>query len=411
MGFLTWQELTNPAYGNGTAIGSAINAAGGFVCDMYRRFPRWLFPDPTGFGAVVQGISDRLCSGAPAPEPQEPYVPGGKCNGVLYRVTFNAKLFGAPPIVGATVDLYGPVTRIGYYPLSTGLLAYGLKSRNQAGTAVITTNLIAQFTPADIESGAVSAEVLSIVRLDGQPDDCGGQAPTWAPSIPTLPDLNRTAPVVIAPGITIITPMILIRPSLNINVNATANINIQPTINLPDIGLNINFQVGGVNVNNSFNIGGGDPPLYLPDPRPNPPLLPPGGSTDVDLSDLYNRLRDVKELAEDIKACACEEFSLTPVGLSQGRSGTVSLPPLTEFVVLEMIETPPGAKFQAGLDAPDVLYAGWAWYGYQPNHLSQRDPVDASRKAFFPTFAPAQFSWTLYAGFRARVTAYVRTAV
>ena len=403
-----WDELSKPAYGNGTQIGSAIQQAGAFLCDMYQRFPRWLFPDPTGFGALVQGISDQLCSGTPVPPPLPyPPIPGGKCFCVTYRISWISKLFAAP--APGSIDVKGPVTVLGYETNETGLLQYSIVAQNNTCTAPYKFAVISNFTAEDFANGLAYVQDVAIVRLDGLPDTCGDQVPRPDPIIPTVPDLNRVVPIVIAPSVTIFTPITLIRPTLAINLDANVNINVQPTFNFPDIGLNIGFDIGGVNINNSFNIGGASPPIPLPDPRDNPPKLPPGQNTDVDLTKVYKELDEIKDELDAIKQCACDEYTLTAQTLDIGNSGEVSLPPNTQYVRVQITTTAPAFKRQNGVNGPDVLHAGWAWFRVAGNGLSEREPIDNTQKVFFAPQGSNSFAWTVYAGGVATITAYKRT--
>lgn len=406
MGFLSWEELQSPSYGSGTAIGSAIQAAGGFVCDMYRRYPYWAFPDPTGFGAIVRGISDKLCNDpTPLPPPDIPAVPGGKCKCVQYDVFFTGKL-PQSQVFSGSFRVRGAISRASYKANANGLIKFGFNAFNDACTVQSEFNVIDNVTSEDIDNGSAFGRIDSIVRVDGQPDTCGDQPPTYKPKIPPVGDLNRVAPVVIAPGITINTPIIFIRPTVNVNIKPNININIQPTIQLPDLGLNINFQVGGVNINNSFNFGGGgfNP---LPDPRTDPPTLPDGSDTDLDLTELYARLTAIKNQLNTIQECACEpQKILVGQSIGNGQSGDVALPNNTKFVVTTITNIPSSYKFQSGLDAPEVLYAGWGWFKYQNDFLAERSQVDAQKKCFFTSGSAKRFAWTLYSGFTLSAIAY-----
>lgn len=406
MASLTWADLGDAAYGAGTAIGSAIQAAGGFYCDMIRRYPNWSLQNPLGLDPISRAINDKLCGSSPAlPAPDNPAIPGGKCECVEYTVNFTYRLRGTGTLTGNYV-VKGPISPPRWFTNTSNLLVYGFTAFDFTCTVRGAYNVVSNVTQADLDDGTVFARIDSIVRNDGAPDTCGGQPPTYNPKTPTLPDVNRTAPIILAPGITVVTPIIIVRPTVDITLAPRTNINFSPTFNLPDIGISIKFDVAGVEINNSVNFGY-DLPSTGPDPRNPPPLLPPSIDFDTDLSVVYERLRNLTELSEDIKDCACAtDPPLTAVNIGTANSGNVVLPPNTRFVVTTVTAFPSSYKFQSGINAADVLYAGWAWTQYPGTALGLRDPVDSVRKCFFVEKGAQRFQWTLYVGFILQVTAY-----
>lgn len=411
MALLTWQDLTDPAYGAGTAIGSMISAAGGFYCDMIRKYPNWSLQNPLGLDPISRGINDKLCGGSPPlPLPDNPAVPGGKCQCVQYDVAYTGRLAQGSSFSGV-FRVRGGISQAQYFTNSSGNIAFGFKAYNEQCNRVESFNVIDNVTLADIESGQAFGRIDTITRVDGQPDLCGDQPPTYKPIVPPVNEVNRVVPILIAPGIAIAAPIIFIRPTANININPTLNFNLTPVFNFPSLGINISPKINGIEINNTINFVGGNQP-GLPDPRPDPPTIPPSAGSDTDLTEVYRRLTELKNLSDEIKECACDENPpLTAIGLGTGNSFTASLPANTKFVVMTIIEIPGNRKFQDGLFAPDVLYAGWAWFGYEPNFLALRDPVDSERKVFFAQPGAKQFAWTLYQGFRATCVAYSETTV
>ena len=361
MGFITWAESQDPAYQAGTAIGSAIQAAGSFYCDMIRRYPNWTLQNPLGLDPISRAINDKLCGSSPAlPAPDAPAVPGGKCACIQYDVTYTGKLPQSSQFTG-TDRVFGPITVYSWQSNANNLLKFGYFYFLQDCVTRTELNVVDNVSAQDIANGSCFARIDSIVRVDGNPDNCGGQLPNYIPKAPTLPDVNRTAPIVIAPGITVVTPIIIVRPTANITLAPRVNINFNPTFNLPDIGIAIKFDIAGIEINNNVNFNIGNP-SFPPDPRNPPPTLPPSQGTDTDLTDLYERLRIIKLLNDEIKACACKvPPTLSTVNIGTANSGNVNLPPKTRFVVTTITQSPQSYKFQSGINAADVIYAGWAW--------------------------------------------------
>jgi hypothetical protein len=373
---------------------------------MIRRYPNWSLQNPLGLDPISRAINDKLCGSSPAlPAPDAPAVPGGKCACVQYDVTYTGKLPQSSQFTG-TDRVWGPVTVYSWQTNNNGLLKFGYFYFLQNCTTRTELNVVDNVSAQDIANGSCFARIDSIVRVDGNPDNCGGQLPNYIPKAPTLPDVNRTAPIVIAPGINVTTPIIIVRPTANITFAPRVNINLQPVFNLPDIGIAIKFDVAGVEINNNVNFDFGNP-AFPPDPRNPPPQLPPSIDFDTDLSLVYERLRNLTELSEDIKDCACAtDPPLTAVNIGTANSGNVVLPPRTKFVVTTVTQFPASYKFQSGINAADVLYAGWAWTQYPGTALGLRDPVDAVRKCFFVEDGAQRFQWTLYKDFILQVTAY-----
>lgn len=114
-----------------------------------------------------------------------------------------------------------------------------------------------------------SVEVLSIVRQDGLPDDCGSQPPTVVQPEPPPVPLPPIVPIVIAP---------------EVNINADVEVNIDGTINI-DIGTGpITIDPFG-GESDSGSGGGGGPDDSPPSPEPGPEL--PGGNGGFGGDDMF----------------------------------------------------------------------------------------------------------------------------
>lgn len=406
MSFITWEQFGGGAYAAGTAVGDLIRAAGGFYCDAIRQYPNWSLSNPLGLDPISRGINDRLCGGRPdLPLPDQPALPGGRCFCSRYRVFYEVDPDNAPPFT-ASYDTNGPISVLGWQSgLNPAAYDFRVISQNDSCNGLRTENLVANISQTAINNG-YKVRVTNITPLAGAPDNCGGQVPKYDPIQPPINFLERNVNINLSPTIPIAIPVILVRPNVDITLSPNVNINLQPQFNFPDLGINIGFDLGGININN--NIASPTINFGVPrDPRPVPPQLPPGQSVDTDLTELYRRVRVLQDQLADLLECACPpDKTLTPQTLGNGESGTFPLPAGTRFVILQLNTIPGNRKFQSGFNAPDVLYAGWAWFRNTLNSQSEREPVDASIKYFIPTPNSNAFCYTLYGGFSGTVIAY-----
>lgn len=405
MPFIPWGDLSQQQYQTGKAVGDMIRAAGSFYCWAARNYPQWSFGDPIGIGALTRGVNDQLCpDDPPLPEPDQPALPSGKCFCSRYLITYTVDPDVFPPF-SASFQMNGPITVLAWQQGVAGTYRFTVIGQNDTCTGVRTENLVANISQASIDNG-YDVKVNTITPVGGAPDNCGGQLPRYRPVRPRVEELTRNVNINLSPVIPIITPIVLVRPQVDVSLSPNVNINLSPSFNFPDLGINIGFDIGGVNITN--NIDNSSSPILLPpDPRPSPPTAPPGRGSDPDLTELYRRIRRLQDELEAVKECACEpDKVLTPVTLGQGNSGTFNLPQKTRFVVLQLTTIPGNNKFQEGFNAPNVLYAGWSWFVNPLGSLSTREPVDAERKYYVATPNAAQFAYTLYGGFIGTAIAY-----
>lgn len=406
MSFITWEQFSNPIFGAGTPVGDMIRGAGSLYCDLIRNYPAWSLSDPLGITPLNRAIGERICGTTPPlPPPDQPALPGGKCVCQRYRVDYTVDPDNFPPFT-ASFECRGPISVVGWRPgLVPNTYRFLVIHQNDSCNGTVENNLVGNISQTSLNAGyKVTVDAITAI---GGVDNCGGQVPKYSPIQPPANELQRNVNINITPGVNIAIPVIIVRPNVDININPTVNINLQPQFNFPDLGVNIGFDLGGININNNIQIGGGNNYFPVPDPRPNPPTLPPGKSVDTDLTELYRRVNDLRERLVRIEECACDtDPVLTPVNLGSGNSGSFTLPAKTKFVVLTLTTIPGNRKEQGGLNAPDVLYAGWAWFRGVLNSLGERTPVDASAKYYQVNPQANTFCFTLYAGFVGQAVAY-----
>lgn len=395
---LSWGEALSLAEDAGSAIGNAIKGAGEFYCDMIREYPNWSLSNPLGLDPISRAINDKLCgpSYPPLPPPLPP-ITGGGCRCIRYRVSWEGKQNLVP--FSGFADVLGPVGQLIIEPVEGDALRAIFYHQNEECTGWTLTGILQAGPPSSWRDGRNEARITSIVRLDGLPDECRPNIPTYPPVIPPPEVTQRNVNINFGPSIGVNVPILIVRPDIDIDVNNEVNIDFQPHFELPDINLDIKFDIGGVTINPT---SGGDKPPYLPppDPRTDPPKLP---ATDLDkkLKPIKDDLKKVKEDLADLEKCACPDQGTPRVTqYTTNNALEVSVPQRVVSCTIELTQIPTNARGQWGGGAPDVTFSGWGWFKYEDGGLSERQPIDSSLKAFIPPRPnPVGFAYTLQAGF------------
>lgn len=392
--------------GNGTAnaLERVADVAAGVVCDLYSGYTAFMrggdSTDARGRG--MDGLFDSLCNPRPdytppAPPPI-PGFPGGKCP-ILYEVTACYVRNGEQKGVSTSFK-YGPLGPFYQIGTSPGASAVGFYSRNSSTGALVRND---QFSGGNdiISQDSITARILSAVPVGGASDNCGQIGPQYQPTLPPPGDLAPVKPIPF-PGGPISLPVTIVPVILR------PEINFRPEINVDVGGIEIKFDLGGVTFN--FPPPGADYPRLppSPDPRPSPPQptqpAPNPVKPDADTSKKIDKLIDDVEALEE---CACDDEGDRPVltqAYASAQSRVITLPVRTKAVTVTITQQPNNAKRQEGVDATDVLYAGWAWFrGY--GGLGPRLPLDAIQKTFYPPDSEkqTQFEYTAYNGHSASV--------
>ena len=399
------------------------------VCGLYGKSPssylRLVTPE-SGLIDNNKGLLDDLCQDvAPPPAEPEPPFAGGQCDNIRYRIDFTVTLRG--PAVNGN---FPPPRSASFYALVWGTIAdirlngyedkveppfrfQGYKRlecicRGDGGLPGAAGQNIAILGSSSAEIQSIDS--LSVVRADGQPDTCGNPLPVYPPPstdpndydktilFPISPTVNVPVNVKIAP--TVVVAPLTFRPELNVNVG----------------GINVNISAGGftfsptteIPVGTSFPVG--DPRTVVPDPVPIPPSttnITPG----CDLTPVLDRLN---EIDNEIEEC-CDRYypyqdvpidKYTVDVLGEGNSGDYDLPAFAYRVVVQVLEPDKVKRSQAGLLAPDVVYAGWAWFDIGGG-MAERMPIDSVFKAYeVPQRSDARFAFTMQGNVTAKVTVF-----
>lgn len=404
MPYVPWFEIpNNPNLAPGTPLGDMLRGAAGLVNQVNDQFPDWARPVPPILDPVGEGVSQLANQPRLIPRPQLPFT-GGQCCGTTYAITYNYVAAGVGQTVSAAVTgkIGGPQIISG----ADGTLASVVPVTRCDGVV----QLLLSWANVGIEayqSGEYRGIIIDSVEPLFGTDDCGDPLPIFPPDIPTADDLTIIIPIVISPTLTIPVNFVYVRPEIDVNADVDLNFNIPVTVNLPDFNMNFSFDVGGVNI----NIGSGGNTTVLPtkpDPRdPKPVAKPTPTGNDSDFLYIINQLRRIKEVVDDTKECACGTPTITQtVSYPAANSRVISLPAKAFLVRMTLTETPTNIRKQNGMDAPDVVYAGWAAFGYAGGGWEDRQPIDYAEKAFIPPREAQGFSYTCQVGCKASLIVY-----
>jgi len=387
----------------GDALKNAANAALDVVCAIQQQNTKWLIGagNPFGAGAAAAGLYNSLCAprGKPLPLPPAPPVQGGMCLAPYKILADEQQPDGSVDQGGNKGSFIGPLASVHIVP--------GEKARTGGPKNEFSQSCQFQFTTAGGASNTAFAVAYGnddhpspnfnwrVQRTDGGVDNCGSLDSPYPDTTPSPDDLSKNAPITITPDITINVPVVVTVPPSPPDIN----VNVGP--------FNVNIDLGGVRV-------GINPDFHFeprPDPRPgpvpsNPKDVPGNPGTGCDLTEVMKKLNEL----EDCDRCSQAKNFHTIVFPAKD-SGVLALPSRCYAVAVELTERPASEKIQFGNDGPDVIYAGWGWFGRSPFY-EERQPIDADGKLFVwphPEYFPDTFGFTLKGGYKGIVRALYYT--
>ena len=285
-------------------------------CNIWTSFPTFVTGGRDPISSYARGFMNGVCEAAGTSAPSiEPGVTGGQCPEVEYRVTIEYTSGAGGPVRDRGVNVFGPVSGASFQ-------IGGATPRYEIGVTAAEappgTNQI--FYMVDAYSLTLGPPdyviILDIVRLDGQPDNCGNKPPEYPPETPpTQQDLSTTINITNIDGVD---------NEYSLTWNNTNNL-----FNFP-----FHFKLNGTNV--VVDVGGvtiyGDP--NVTSPNTGNESLPPGsdGGKDVDGNDYEEVFPDTEfpalpdlvtpELVEVVL-----EYFLCELGVIEIIEGIVKLPP------------------------------------------------------------------------------------
>lgn len=399
MSFISWDALEahRTKYGS-SGLPSVIDAAKTFLCGLNENRFSFTNFDPTGFGNTLSGTWDRICDRKEEP-PRDAGQPG-RCRWIFQVSVPVQNGFNPNPEPNET---YQFEIRSYSTPVLTEL-ENSVQVQAWIGLGGVSNLNTTYGSGRTWKKEYGNARILSttLESCISPPNEVAPPIPPIKPTpTPSPTDTTKQLPVQISPQITVPLFFVYVRPTFNFNPNTTVNFDIRPQINLPDLNLNLKFDVAGI----EFNFYGGGDSTQYPNPQPDNrspiPLPPSEESPSVDLSTVYQKL-------DDIIDCTCEKQTLTSQGLGEGDSGVFTLPQNTIAVLVDLTTIPSNSRAESGRSAPTVYYAGWASMS-QSGFGSERLPLNYKQNWFKIQPYQKQFFFTCRTGFRATITAVLAT--
>lgn len=407
MADLSYSEI---AEGIGTTTGDTLvdiaNVAGDFFCDVYSKFPAAIVGsslDNPG-ARFADGLARRIC--APRnqlPDQPAPVPPGGQCPEVLYNIIIRTRNTPSDPWSDSSIyQRVGPVRGVFLERASDTAMAVVLKTNGPLGVNAPTDETVA-FVSGDT-SQLGGAELVSVVRDDGLPDNCGNGFPNYPDDIPPPNLLAKPLPVPVG-GPLVEVPVEIVGTKYEIGIS------IKPEFNINVGGIQVKFDITGAKITIA-------PTLKLPDvlppgkdTRPSPPAPVEPGKEPVADPDLKRELDEIKDKLDELEECACDEDPEGPLLsdiIANSSGGVYSLPANTEYVEVQLTVLPSNSRVEFGNGtSQNVIYAGWYSFGTVQG-AGDRLPISYEQNVFFAPKGASRFSFTVRKGAIAVCTAYYR---
>jgi hypothetical protein len=394
------------------------------VCGIRDATPDWLVDRTTPGGIIVNSWLDDFCYNPSVESPFVPPLQGGQCP-TRYRPFIRLSF---PRLGGGQPFIYSSQGALEVNGRIRGLKVEGNGANNLANWVVTLQHGLLNQPEAIAQTGLIQisrgswgypvTEEFRVVRSDGLADQCVQPIPPPNLTPPPLNILNPTYNFNIGG---VIVPLTLVYVPIDVDLNVRVN----PLFRFDLGGINIDVNFDGVDIN--FGDGRDDPfPFNFPngdDPRTDPPptYTPPNDrpATRDDIVDLTDKVNDIintqTEMEEDIADLLdcerCEEqFTITTIEYGSEQSREQVIQPKGEYVKLTIDNAPLNRKTQNGIDAPDVIYAGWASFSIG-SHQLPRQPAHYASSVFSTPPNATNFTYTLYEGFSARMMEAYRDEV
>lgn len=421
MADITWQEYRDGiGQPDKPLFNDLADKVADSLCDIWQSEPGQMYGQWMGYAgqAMMGGLMDTMCRprNKVPPPPPSPGLRGGQCKCVAYDVTYQVSTNNVPGAPNTYYGVIGPINGPMSRRTAGGGLEVGIESSSEDCKTRVWAAMIATSRP-DVDD--ISAQIISVVPSAGGADECGDALPVYQAG-PIIPS-PRLPPVSIPVGDG---PNINVAPVI-IPVTIKPEFNFRPEINIGVGPINFNFNPGGIDINLP---PGSQLPQQPDEEPPSYPSLPPGSPDAVepdaggdcpDYSDRFDSidddLADIKRQLDDIEECACKEekkYTYQPVALIAGDSGCVSLPENTVAVSAVVTTSLSAPKKEPGKEGPDVLYAGWGWFGYTGGQ-GERLHMDCPNKVFLAEGErhPEQFCFTCRVGWEAAITAWKKVEI
>ena len=330
---LPFSELDNSsgAYNFGREL---ANAARGVTCGLWRDYAGAFLGAPLAVGEPIrqfnEGFWNTVCPPDNYPHPPDPpnSFSGGQC-AVQYTITSSATLRDRndPSFTNPLTDtrqLTGPILGMVANPsgVSNGQ-SYGISFVNGSGAV--------DFAGVFGTGGSfyiANAKIDSVVRVDGQPDNCG-DPPHYPDPTPPPDSRRRNVPIPVPlPNGSLITVVIN-----EIEINNTFNTPVNVKMNNR---FNLQFDLGGVKFdfpNNTIGSGATDlTPVLNATTQIQRDLVDVAGTT----QDIYDKRLRFIDNNVSIASCSDGNVIETPVTIKVLSDGVNSETVLTDYLFAEL---------------------------------------------------------------------------
>lgn len=364
-----------------------IDAGRQFYCSLHQNHPAWTVAREFSDLSIILRAIDQMCEDGgtyvPPPAPQPPFE-GGQCCDATYDVfvpyiirrCFNNQISLQDANGGVRVT--GKVLGVRFDYIAGSTNSYAIIVDTELCNGSRQENFVVQRfgelalepcftnnnqTPGAFRDSRTASEFFidRVVRVDGQPDNCGSLPPEYPDEPdPTDPELTSTVTVTNINNETY---------DYDVTVNRDTNntINFPPTIVVNDV--TITMDITGITVINNNNTqkpsGGGsggvaeEEPVEPQDENAGKELLVQPGTIEEDVPDIY-------------------------------------------AVIVDITNIPVNAKVSSGFGAPDKIFPGWLEFKVGSDYLP-RQFIDFENSYFFAPEDATGYAITILTGYSASI--------
>lgn len=243
-----------------------------FACEIWSKYPSYITENKSIGSSYARGFMTEACTPRhdPPPPPSSPFN-GGQCPGVLYKVGCHWDNDDTPRVLVDNVE--GAITNVVCHPPNGNYYTMTVESEGSGTLTGGNYNVYPQnLQPTDI----------SVVRKDGQPDDCGDPEDDYTEPPPTSSDLTKILIIPLSDGTTWETQITYNQLSTSFNFPMGFILNgIYATLDVGGVTLFGSLEYHAPRTGNdppppgddtaSDGVGGGDTKRY---PRQDYPTLP-----------------------------------------------------------------------------------------------------------------------------------------
>jgi len=401
---VSW-ELLGPYLESQTPVAEAVAAAGEAAGAAALAAPALLLGGGL-FGWEIGTQLRKAFFGDDAIGPPTTPFLGGQGTGTYHvQVQYQTTSGGVvtedfPNIQGPIVGISGTHATSGFPQATT---RYGMTF--DAGRQTVNVGDLA-------DDDIVSAPSIISVTPNGAPDAYKNPVPQYEP-LPYPPGtLNPTIPFPFLPGSPEYPAEIVPfrRPGGTPDKPATEpGQEEEPkiTINIPDLGLTIDFKPGGVEPR-QYNPQAYPMPGNQSDPTASQKTRPPTTcECECDLTEVISKLDAIKAEEDDIKDLVTPpQYDRQVQVLGGGQGGTANLPANTKLVTIDLGAIPLNARKQFVAGSPTVYYCGWYAFGGEARYGGERTKIAYQTNAYPCPDEATTFTWGMYEGFDCTVRAY-----